>query len=48
MLERCSIEEEGKLEHKKINHLHTRRRKRRGFKLNANMDISTWEILYWI
>jgi hypothetical protein len=28
MLERCNIEEEGKLEQKTVNHLHTRRRTR--------------------
>jgi hypothetical protein len=37
MLERCSIEAEGKLEQKTINHLHTRRRTNREFRLNANI-----------
>jgi hypothetical protein len=37
MLEICSIEVEGKLEHKTINHLHTRRRTSREFQLNANI-----------
>jgi hypothetical protein len=38
MLERCSIEVEGKLEQKTINHLHTRRTTSREFRLNANID----------
>jgi hypothetical protein len=37
MLEICDIEVEGKLEQKTINHLHTRRRTRREFRLNANI-----------
>jgi hypothetical protein len=37
ILERCSIETEGKLEKKKVNHLHTRRRISRDFRLNANI-----------
>jgi hypothetical protein len=37
ILERCIIEEEGKIEQKTINHLHTRRRTSREFKLNANI-----------
>ena len=36
MLERCSIEIEGKFEHKIVNHLHTRSRTSRGFRLNSN------------
>ena len=36
MLERCSIEVEGMLEHKTINHLHTRRRTSREFRVNTN------------
>jgi hypothetical protein len=37
ILEICNIEVEGKLEHKTINHLHTRRRTNREFRLNANI-----------
>jgi hypothetical protein len=37
MLERCSIEAEGNLEQKTINHMHTRRRTNREFILNANI-----------
>jgi hypothetical protein len=38
ILERCDIETEGKLEQKIVNHLHTRRRTSREFKLNANIE----------
>jgi hypothetical protein len=37
ILERCSIEMEGKLEQNTINHLHTRRRTSREFRLNENI-----------
>jgi hypothetical protein len=37
ILEKCSIETEGKLEQKTVNHLHTRRRTSREFKLNENV-----------
>ena len=37
ILEICSVEIEGKLEQKIVNHLHTRRRTSREFRLNANM-----------
>jgi hypothetical protein len=37
VLERCNIEVEGNLEKKTINHLHTRRRTSREFRLNANI-----------
>jgi hypothetical protein len=37
ILERCSIETEGKLEQKRFNHLHTRRRTSRELRLNANI-----------
>jgi hypothetical protein len=37
ILERCSIATEGKLEQKTINHLHTRRRTSRDFRMNANI-----------
>jgi hypothetical protein len=37
ILERCSIETEGKIEQKIVNHLHTRRRMSRDFRLNANI-----------
>jgi hypothetical protein len=38
MLERCSIESEGKLEQTIVNHLHTRRRTSREFMMNANIE----------
>jgi hypothetical protein len=37
MVERCNTDVEGKLEQKTINHLHTRRRTRREFRLNSNI-----------
>jgi hypothetical protein len=37
MLEICSIEAEGKIEQKIVNHLHTRRRTNKEFRLNANI-----------
>jgi hypothetical protein len=37
MLERCNTKVEGKLEQKTINHLHTRQRTNREFRLNANI-----------
>ena len=37
ILEKCSIETEGKPEQKTVNHLHTRRRTSRELKLNANI-----------
>jgi hypothetical protein len=37
MLEKCNMEVGGKLEQKKVNHLHTRRRTSREVKLNANI-----------
>jgi hypothetical protein len=37
ILERCSIETKGKLEQKIVNHLHTRIRASREFRLNANI-----------
>jgi hypothetical protein len=37
ILEKCSIETEGKLEPKPVNHLHTRRTTSREFRLNANI-----------
>ena len=37
ILEICSIETKGKLEQKIVNHLHTRRRTSREFRLNANI-----------
>jgi hypothetical protein len=46
MLERCSIEAEGKLEQKIVNNLHTWRRKSREFKLNANIgDFNMGDII---
>ena len=37
MLERCNTEVEGKLEQKRVNHLHTRRRINKEFRLNSNI-----------
>jgi hypothetical protein len=37
ILEKCSIETEGKLEQKIVNHLHTKRRTSREFRLNENI-----------
>ena len=37
IVETCSIEREGKLEQKIVNHLHKRRRTSREFRLNANI-----------
>jgi hypothetical protein len=37
MLENCNTEVEGKLGHKTVNHLHTRRRTSREFIMNANI-----------
>jgi hypothetical protein len=37
LLEICNIEVEGKLEQNTVNHLHTRRRTSREFRLNANI-----------
>jgi hypothetical protein len=37
MLERCSIEAKGKIEHKTMKHLHTRRRTNKEFTMNANI-----------
>jgi hypothetical protein len=46
LLEICSIETEGKLEQKKVNHLHTRRRTRREFRLNVDIrDFSMGDII---
>jgi hypothetical protein len=46
ILERCSIEVEGKIEHKTINNLHTRRRTSKEFRLNANIgDFNMGDII---
>jgi hypothetical protein len=46
MLERCNTEVEGKLEQKTVNHLHTRRRTSREFRLNANIgDFNMGDII---
>jgi hypothetical protein len=37
ILEKCSNEMEEKIEHKTINHIHTKRRTSREFRLNANI-----------
>jgi hypothetical protein len=45
-LERCNTKVEGKLEQKTINHLHTRRRTSREFRLNANIgDFNMGDII---
>jgi hypothetical protein len=38
ILESCSIEAKGKIEQKIVNHLHTRTRTSREFRLNANIE----------
>jgi hypothetical protein len=38
ILERCSIERDGKLEQKTMNHLHTRIRTSREFRMNSNIE----------
>jgi hypothetical protein len=49
ILERCSIETEGKLEQKIVNHLHTRRRTRREFRLNSNIrDFNMGDIILYL
>jgi hypothetical protein len=46
MLEICNTEVEGKLEKKTVNHLHTRRRTSREFRLNANIgDFNMGDII---
>jgi hypothetical protein len=46
MLERCNLDVEGKLEQKTINHLHTRRRTGREFRLNSNVgDFNMGDII---
>jgi hypothetical protein len=46
ILEKCSIETEGKLEPKTVNHLHIRRRTSREFRLNANIkDFNMGDII---
>jgi hypothetical protein len=46
MLKRCSTNVEGKLEHKTINHLHTRRRTSKEFRLNTNIgDFNMGDII---
>jgi hypothetical protein len=46
ILERCRIEMKGKLEQKIVNHLHTRRRTSREFRLNANIrDLNMGDII---
>jgi hypothetical protein len=49
MLERCNIEIEGKLEQKIVNHLHTKRRTSREFRLNANIgDFNMGDIILYL
>jgi hypothetical protein len=46
ILERCSIEIDRKLEQKIVNHLHTRRRTSREFRMNANIgDFNMGDII---
>jgi hypothetical protein len=46
ILEKCSSETEEKLEPKIVNHLHTRRRTSREFRLNANIgDFNVGDII---
>jgi hypothetical protein len=46
IIEKCNTKVEGKLEQKTVNHLHTRRRKSREFKLNANIwDFNMGDII---
>jgi hypothetical protein len=46
ILEKCSIETEGKLEPKTVNHLHTRRRTSREFRMNENIgDFNMGDII---
>ena len=46
ILEICSIETKGKLEQNTVNHLHTRRRTSREFRLNANIkDFNMGDII---
>jgi hypothetical protein len=46
MLEICNTEDEGKLEQKTVNHLHSRRRTSREFRLNANIgDFNMGDII---
>jgi hypothetical protein len=46
MLKRCNRDVEGKLEHKTVNHLHTRRSTSREFRLNANIgDFNMGDII---
>jgi hypothetical protein len=37
LIDRCNKNTEGNSEHKTINHLHTRRRKNKEFRLNSNI-----------
>jgi hypothetical protein len=46
ILEICNTEVEGKLEHKTVNHLHTRWRTSREFRLNGNIIDSIWGTTY--
>jgi hypothetical protein len=49
MLEMCNTNVEGNLEKKIVNHLHTRRRKCRGFTLNSNIgDFNMGDIILYL
>jgi hypothetical protein len=49
MLERCNTKVEGKLEKKTVNHLHTRRRTSREFRLNADIrDFNMGDIILYL
>jgi hypothetical protein len=46
MIESCHIDEKGKLEHNIVNHLHSRQRTSREFRLNANIrDLNMGDII---
>jgi hypothetical protein len=46
MIERCNIEGEGNLENKTVNHIHTKRRTNREFRLNGNIgDFNMGDII---
>jgi hypothetical protein len=49
MLETCNTGVDGNLEHKIVNHLHTRRRTSREFRLNANIgDLNMGDIILYL
>jgi hypothetical protein len=49
ILEKCSSETKEKIEPKKFNHIHTRRRTSREFRLNANIgDFNMGDIILYL